>query len=89
MTHAIAFDESELNSTTTASTITRKLGSREKARQKLQSIDRPLQPSLPRLVCCFSLESDVGIAPSMDLVLISIARASAVSMSTFACRHCA
>ena len=84
MTHAIAFDESGLNSITTASTIARRLGSREKARQKLRSIDQPFQPRLPRLVCCFSLESDVGIAPSMDLVSISIASASAVSMC-----HCA
>ena len=79
MIHAIVFDGSGLNAYHWASTTARKLVTREKASQ---NVDRPFQPRLPKLVCCFSLESDVGIAPSIDLVSISIARASAMRMCT-------
>ena len=43
---------------------------------ELDTVD--FKPHLLRLVCCFSLESDVSLAVSMDLDSKSIARAFAI-----------
>ena len=82
MTHVIAFDGFGLNRYIARASIPLKESLVREKRRGKASIDQSTISATPisRLVCCFSLESNVDIAPSMVLVSINIGRASAISM---------